>query len=261
MQEPGNLIKFYITSQQWFTKILILFQSVFTGLWLGLLDRKALHKYDQFYYDKINTYQNDIYNLSGLFEWEKTCLDKYFNNVKKILLIGAGGGREVIALHNLEYEVEAYECNPRLVECANELLSRRNVPVRVSINDRDASPQTAEFVDGIICGWAMYMLIQSRKSRVAFLKGLRNQCKTGAPILLSFFSRTNDSFHYRFILLIGNILRCLLRRERIEIGDDLQPNFVHFFTEQEIASELNEGGFDFVYYCTNEYGHAVGLAR
>lgn len=261
MQKPGTILKLYMTSSEWFTKLMTFLHAGFNGLWLGLLSREDLHQYDQIYYEKMNMYQNDAYNLSGLFEWEKECIKNYFRNVKTILLLGAGGGREVIALHRLGFQVDAYECNPRLVESANAFLERQNVPTRVSISSRDCVPQTSKIYDAIILGWGMYMLIQNSSRRVVLLKQLRQQCNSGSPVLLSFFSRKNNPFRFRFTAQIGNVIRRLLRRERIEIGDDLQPDFVHFFMEQEIASELGAGGFHMVYFNTDEYGHAVGFAR
>lgn len=260
-QQPGIVLKLYIHAQRWMEKLFILLQAGFNGLWLGLLSREALHQYDQLYYDRINFYRDEEYNRSGLFDWEKARLEEYFGTAKSILLTGAGGGREVLALHRLGYIVDGYETNPRLAECANQLLASENIPARVQTCPRDVAPQTGKVYDGIIAGWGMYMLIQGRAQRVTFLRQLRAQCAAGAPVLLSFFTRKDDRFHYRFIPRVGNIFRWLLRRERIEIGDDLTPDFVHSFTRAEVAAELEAAGFEIVHYSEQEYGQAVGLAR
>jgi hypothetical protein len=47
----------------------------------------------------------------------------------------------------------------------------------------------------------------------------------------------------------------------VEIGDDLAPNYVHYFTRSEIASELSEAGFALQCYSPEPYGHAVGVAQ
>ena len=39
------------------------------------------------------------------------------------MVVGGGGGREVLALRRLGYEVDGFECDPGLVACANELLA------------------------------------------------------------------------------------------------------------------------------------------
>jgi hypothetical protein len=52
----------------------------------------------------------------------------------------------------------------------------------------------------------------------------------------------------------------MLGRERLEMGDDLQPNFVHRFVEVELAAELSAGGLELQSYAVAPYGHAVAFA-
>ena len=114
--------------------------------------------------------------------------------------------------------------------------------------------------EGIIVGWGAYMLIQGSEKRVAFLRSLRELVFPGAPILLSFFHRGMGGHRHRAAGLIANTTRQLLRRPRLEIGDALSPNYVHYFTEKEVNEELQHGGFDPEFYSDKGYGHAVGLA-
>ena len=99
-----------------------------------------------------------------------------------------------------------------------------------------------------------------RKRRIKFLREIREQLNENAPLLISFWSRTNSSWRHKGIARIGNTLRFFLNRERLEIGDDININFVHYFTEQEIRSEMKEAGFDLIFYSRKPYGHAVGVA-
>jgi hypothetical protein len=104
------------------------------------------------------------------------------------------------------------------------------------------------------------MLIQPRRRRVQFLQQIRTHLPAGAPVLLSFFARHNDARHFRIVARIANVFRRMLGREKVMVGDDLMPNFVHHFTQQEIAAELSEGGFELVEYSTAEYPHATARA-
>jgi hypothetical protein len=106
----------------------------------------------------------------------------------------------------------------------------------------------------------MYALIQGRARRIAFLRQLRAQCAAGTPLLLSFFTRKSDRFRFRFTRRVANVFRWLLRRERVEMGDELMPTYIHNFTQAEIAAEMQAAGFQLVYFDTDEYGQAVGLA-
>ena len=77
---------------------------------------------------------------SGLFEWEKPIIEKHFSNAKSILLIAAGGGREVLALIKMGFEVDSYECNTKLIEYGNELLQRNKIDTKIKYLPRNSVP-------------------------------------------------------------------------------------------------------------------------
>jgi hypothetical protein len=241
--------------------------ACFIGLWLGVLTRENLHALDKEYYtrskrrslDKEN-YHSREWNHGGLFAWEKSILADYFMNCRRLLVIGAGGGREILALRQLGYQVDGFESHPDLVTVANELLREQGYDSAVRLIPRDSGPRTQTTYDGIIIGWATYTLVQGRKHRIALLKQLRAQTQAQCPIVLSFFWRARTHWSYRVASFVANMIRRQLRREPTEIGDWLTPNYVHHFIQDEITSELLEGGFDTIHYSTTGYGHAVGIA-
>jgi hypothetical protein len=79
------------------------------------------------------------------------------------------------------------------------------------------------------------------------------------PILISFVAR-GEAAQYRLSAMIANIIRRLLRREPAEVGDWLGPMYARHFKQDEITSELAEGGFKSVHYGTTGFGNAVGIA-
>jgi hypothetical protein len=81
--------------------------TLFSGFWLGVMSEKSLDFSDELFYKGTKSYSDDKYNLSGLFEWEKPMIEKHFSNAKSILLLAAGGGREVLALTKLGIEVDS----------------------------------------------------------------------------------------------------------------------------------------------------------
>jgi hypothetical protein len=113
---------------------------------------------------------------------------------------------------------------------------------------------------GSSLAWGVYMLVQGSEKRIALLAALRRQVPQKAPILLSFYTRDPASRRFQLIATVGSAVRWVLGRTPVEPGDSLSPNYVHFFTEKEIESELLRAGFELVAYQREEYGHAVGLA-
>ncbi len=254
---------------------------LWTGFWLGMLDCRDFHGVDDALYEENAMYRDAEHNGRGLFAWETKCLDDYFPSTGLLLVIGMGGGREVLSLAKLGYHVEGYECNTALLEFAAAFLSEQQCEETVSFIARDCAPTGDSFYAGAIVGWGAYMMILGRQRRIEFLQTIRGRLKEGSPILLSFFTRAEQDPHLRVAHLqaphlqsphlsavrdIGSRLRRQRHREEVELGDDLGPNYIHRFTHAEIEDELREAGFSLAFYKPQgprrfDSGHAVGLAR
>lgn len=253
------IIRLYFFTNNALEKLCVFLRTCFVGFWLGLFRRETLHLIDEKYYKNSKLYDNKEYNLGGLLNWEEKVINRYFQDCKSLLVTSVGGGREVLALRRRGYDADGFECNQYLVECANNLFKAKGLPPNIQWIPRDKCPESAKIYDGLIVGWGSYLLIQGRDQRVAFLKNLRKKIKVQSPILLSFFHGSRKT-RFRIIKTIANSMRLILGRELLELGDSLVPIYVHYFTREEIISELSEGGFKPELYCTEEYGHAVGLA-
>jgi 2-polyprenyl-3-methyl-5-hydroxy-6-metoxy-1,4-benzoquinol methylase len=240
-----------------------LLRGLFSGIWLGLLRHETLLKINRFYYSRTKKYKDSSYNKSGLWAWESAIIARYFRNCKRLLLIGAGGGREVLALRRLGYEVNGFECNSELVRVANTLLNDEGLSASIRFAPPDMCPNSnasRPIYDGLIVGWGAYMLIRGHDKRVAVLRKMRAQVNAGAPLLVSFFSRSPKTKQFLVSMAVGNSLRWVLGRENIELGDALEPEYVHYFSQEEITGELRDAGFMLEYYTEVPYGHAVGIA-
>jgi hypothetical protein len=62
--------------------------------------------------------------------------------------------------------------------------------------------------------------------------------EAGAPLLLSFFTRAPKHRRFPLSARVANVLRRLRGSKRVEVGDDLVPNYVHRFTEDAIRGEI-----------------------
>lgn len=239
---PPLLVRAYLASRRATGRLRSVSDAVQAGLWLGVMDRPALHALDDAFYAASAGYGSDRHNLRGLFGWEEEAVGACFGGCRSLLVVGAGGGREVLALARRGFRVEGFECNPALVGHAGGLLGREGCGAGVRLLPRDAVPEEGRF-DGAVVGWSAYMLIAGRERRIRFLRELGERLPTGGPVLLSFWTRGRGSPRARIVLGIGGRLRRLLGREPLEAGDDLAPNFVHRFTEAEVAGELADAGF------------------
>lgn len=250
-------VALFFLSNQTLPKLFQAAKGAVDGALLGAASSDLLHAVDERYYATQPKYTDDGYNSGGLLEWEKGLIKAHFPAAGHLAVTGAGGGREVLALLERGYEVTGHECNPRLVDAANCLLEARGHPRVVRVAPRDRWVDEGRRYDAVVVGWGAYMLMTGRSRRVAFLRGARAQLAPGVPILLSFYDRSGDSPYFKAVRKVGNPIRWLRGAEWLTAGDGLAPNYVHYFTEQDLADELREGGLDLVAYQAGDYGRAV----
>lgn len=251
------LLKFTGWSISFLKKSYNFCDALLSGFWLGVLSKESIEEYNDLHYDTGSTYINDIYNLSGLQRWEYDMLKKHFPKAHSFLVIGAGGGRETLALAKWNRNVDSYECSKTLVEYANEFLRRNNAAASVRYLPKNNIPDTAKQYDGIIFGWGAYSHIQGRSSRISFLTGILPFCNEDTHLMISFLVREGQPARDKIIKNISNFFRIPLGRERTEQGDRLLSYFAHFFNKEEIEKEVTSAGYTLVEYSDVEYGCAV----
>lgn len=268
--KADRLVRLYRWSARRRVQVWTLVNSCFDGVWLGVLDRSALARLDEGYYDDARevldgrafTYTEEEHNLSGLRDWEAAVVDAHFDPGGRIVVTGAGGGREVIALLERGFDPVGYEPNRTLATAGSALLDRGGHSSRLRVCERDVFPPDVDSCDGLIIGWGSYMLIPGRDRRIAFLRAARRRVPEDAPLLCSFYVRNPDGLRYHTIVArVANVIRRIRRAEPADLGDAISNNYVHYFTRAEIEAELAAGGFRMISFAAQPYGHAVAVAE
>ena len=239
-------------------------RAIHDGLWLGALNREALHEIDTAYYERQGMYLDEGYNRSGLSDWEQSCVQSHFPAGGRVIVTGAGAGREVLALLNAGYDTWGYEVQSRFVDYGNTLLSNSGHERRLHVMARDVWPPAAESCDAVVVGWGSYMLIADRRARIRFLRGARSALPDGGPLLVSFFHMDRhidglSPYLYR-VARYANAVRCFVGGSSLLVGDALVPNYAHYFTRGQLEEELSLSGFALAHYGFDDYGHAVAVA-
>jgi hypothetical protein len=239
--------------------------AVVMGARLGWMSPAQIRAHTARYYDsRIDghiDYAEAQHNCSGLQEWESDAL-AWFPRHGRVLVYAAGAGREVLALTALGYDVVAFECNVRLVAAGNALLAGEGIAERIAQLPADTPPpHQGPPYDAVVIGWSSYAHIQTRGARLRLLRALREQSRMDARLLLSFFVRTHEEFHFDIVADVGSALRRLRRREPVELGDVLGHTFVHMFSRRELRAELRDADWELLRYSTSSVAHAVAGAR
>ena len=243
-------------------------RAVVQALCLGLMDTRTLNEVTRLSYSSGTGFDSDEHNSSGLWPSEAEAVRAHFVGCRSILVAGAGGGREAIALARLGHSVTAFDFCKALTAACRRHCERAEVPVRVLDAPPDALPEGLGLYDGVFAGRGFYHHILGRQRRIAFLRGCRGHLDAGGALFLSdFFTRPTRSRTHHNIRLVANLVRRLrFSQEIVELGDWVTGCAQHAFVQAEIESEMREGGFEPVLYAASPMGdsshlaHAVGIA-
>lgn len=257
----GRRARAYAAADSAYRLIIAGIRVLHQGFWLGVLDHRHVDALAGIQYARWPDYRSDDYNTSGLRDWEAEAIRRHFPDRGLLLLGAAGGGREIVALTRLGYRVEAFDCAEALVDYCRSALPRLGVTAQVHLAGPGEVPEGLGRYAGVIVGWGGYMHIAGRARRVAFLRALRRHVDAGAPLLLSFFTRSGPSRQRDWACRIARTLRRLRRsRDEVQPGDTLDGTFDHHFARDEIEEELAAGGFGLLEFSATPYGHAVARA-
>lgn len=241
-------------------------RTLLNGLWLGVLSDVELAALDERYYDEAAAYRTVAWNERGLFDWERQMVEAHFGGCGRVVVTSAGGGREVLALAEMGFDVVGYESHPGLMAFARDFLAERGHAGRIRPAPRDVFPTDVGAYDGLVVGWGAYSLIHDRARRVRFLEAAGRDLSNVGPVLLSYFERQRDSRELRWTTALANRLRGWRGVTPVALGDTLAPNLVHAFTGAELAEELGAAGLRVATQWTtgnadNTVSYACAVAR
>lgn len=247
-----------------FNRVVRVMSAVHEGFWLGCLTAGELNAITAAHFGESRFYTSSQHNLSGFFDWEVEVLGRYFRPGSRLLVAAAGAGREVLALRKAGFDAEGFDCSVPLVHASQRIFEELGEPDPVNYWPPDSVPPGSASHDGLILGWGAYTHIPTRTRRVAFLGGLRKRVPSESPLILSFFTRQNDSGYENLVHRAGTLCGLFLRarKEPLELGDRIEwSRFVHRFTRDELEGELRSAGFRVEYYREgSNAGHAVAMS-
>jgi hypothetical protein len=229
-----------------------------SGLVAGLASDEVLDRFNDIAYASTRSYRPDTSSFRAyLFPWEEEAIRRFFPNPPGHVLVGgAGGGREALALVDRGYRVTAFDPSSGLAEAlsrardADSLVVYRaryeDLPHLDGVSGRDGIElSTFPAIDAAIAGWGSFSHLRTRELRVAALESLAQA--TPGPILVSFLGlyddeRTPDS-------ILGRLRRALPRRQGRSPADvfSVYIGFYHRTSEQEIKDLAAAAGVEILY--------------
>lgn len=215
-------VRCYLRSSQLLDWLPARLLALHRAVWLGLLESQSLNELTHYMYSQPDCgFDSEEHNSADLWPWEDAVVQTSFTDCKHLLVAGAGGGREVIALAKRGFEVTAFDFSEKLTTACRR--HTRNAGVMATVLDAppDKLPDGLGIYDGIIAGRGFYHHIHGRQRRIQFLKACRTHIAPGGPLFLSdFFTRPlHSSGHHRIARVANAIRRLRFSEERVELGD------------------------------------------
>ena len=258
-------VKGFDLADRWLNRLARFASAMHEGFWLGCLNADELNAVTAEHFDQSQFYASTEHNLSGFFGWEKSVLDRFFRRGSRILVAGAGGGREVLALRKAGFDAEGFECSAPLVRASEKIFDRVGESKYVTLCEPDSVPPGPRIYEGLVVGWTVYTHIPTKARRVAFLQALSQRALPGSPLLISFFARHSGSREDVLVHRTARLCRFLLRgrKEPLEVGDRIRyARFVRWFSSGEVEAELRTAGFRSVHCgADGDMGYTVGVAE
>ena len=257
-------VKSFDVADRWLNRLGRFASAMHEGFWLGCLNADELNAVTAEHFDQSRYYASTEHNLSGFFGWEKSVLDQFFRRGSRILVAGAGGGREVLALRKAGFDAEGFECSLPLVRASEQIFERLSESNYVTLCEPDRVPEGPRIYDGLVVGWTVYTHIPTKVRRVSFLRALSGRALAGSLLLVSYFARQSRASDDVLVYRTARLWRFLLRgrTEPLEVGDRISyARFVRSFTSDEVEAELKAAGFRSAHHgAEGDLGYTVGIA-
>jgi len=193
----------------------------------------------------VDSWAEDPFVDSGLTEDEKALIDAAPTRSGKLLLLGAGGGREAIPFTQMGFEVTGVDFIPGSVERLIENGRKRGLTIHGLTQEISQLSVSKDNYDIVWISRDMYSCIPNRSRRVAMVQRIHDALKPGGYFLCQYHLNPAMYPSPRGIKLRRLIAILTLGNYQYEPGDCLWQNieFLHAFSsEEQVRSEIEAGG-------------------
>lgn len=122
----------------------------------------------------------------ALFDWEKPWFDEHVQPGGRLLVVGAGTGRDVLPFVAAGHEVVALDIAPEALATLAARAEARGLRVTTLLTPVEAASLAPESFDAVIFSWLTYGLIRGSERRIEALRIGARSLRDGGRILVSY---------------------------------------------------------------------------
>jgi SAM-dependent methyltransferase len=204
--------------------------------------------------------------LSGLMPWERTLYDRFLKPEDRVLVVGCGTGRDLIALLELGYRVEGLDVAPSTIALARRMLERQGFSADLYVGSIEAVELPGSF-DAFVFSWFCYGYIPQADTRVEVLRKVKARLKPGGRILISYIpaERPPRRLPIGLTWFVARLTRSDWRPELGDVigaagGDRHAIHYEHQFWVGELEDEAHAAGLTVAFHERGDVGTAVLMA-
>ena len=199
--------------------------------------------------------------------WERNFYLRFLKPDDRVLVIGCGTGRDLLALLELGYGAEGLDVGPQCTAAAGQLLRKRGFEAPVYTGAIETITLPGRF-DAFIFSWFCYSYVPQSETRVRVLRKLREHLNPGGRILVTYVPA--KSAPRRLPIRLAQLVASLSRSDwRPEYGDFVQVAnrgryFVHYehqFTREGLEEEARAATLRVAFHERADEGTAVLIAE
>ena len=253
----------WLRRSQWATqKFSRWIEAIQSGIFMGLVDDEAFQGFDTHPFDETEPLDVSAEIELGLERWERQIVLEHLADAKSILVIAAGGARELVGLHELGYDTTGIEYGRPLCEASRRELARRECSATIQWCERFDVPRGDELYDAAFVARKFLSHVHDRRRRIELLRKVRQTLCANATLVVACYTRERGTLAFRMQAALANFLR-KLRGQRdfpVEVGDHLAPEsplYHHHYARNELRDELRAAGFATIEEDTTWFGWAV----
>jgi SAM-dependent methyltransferase len=206
--------------------------------------------------------ESERYRDSGLMDWERRLYLSALKPGERVLVVGCGTGRDVIALLRAGFRVDGIDIAPACVDLARRAVASRGLTAWLAAGTLEGVVLPDRY-DAVIFSWYCYSYIPGTLDRVRTLRCARAALADGGRILISYVT-SDGSRRGRLIALTRAVARLTRSDWRPEPGDVVllsargsRVHYEHRFAGDELEAEARTAGLRVTGHELTEDGLAV----